>query len=89
MVALRNIGFSQVSSTGLDLSCVLLAAISRDLERRIVSSRDKMTDAIKLRAQDDSWEPTRFPDAKRLTLFIEEMNDMGVGGLRDYVTGMW
>ena len=77
----------QMSLNGLDLRFALQSSMSRELERRVVTARDQMLDAIKLRAQDDSWEPTRFADSRRLNEFLEEMNDIGVAGLGDYVTG--
>ena len=53
----------------------------------MVGARDKMLEAVKLRAQDETWQPTRFSDGRQLEAFLEDMNDLGVGGLRDYVTG--
>uniref|UniRef100_A0A2P2I0A0 Exocyst complex component 8-like n=1 Tax=Hirondellea gigas TaxID=1518452 RepID=A0A2P2I0A0_9CRUS len=77
---------NQVSHTGMDLRFALHSSMARDLERRVVSARDKMLDAIKLRAQDDNWQPTKLRDKRHLEHLLEEMNDIGVAGLRDYVT---
>ncbi|KAA0202246.1 hypothetical protein HAZT_HAZT004436 [Hyalella azteca] len=78
----------KASKTGLDLRFALHASMSRDLERRVASARDQMLDAIKLRAQDESWQPTKFTDERQLQTFMEEMNDIGVAGLNEYLTGI-
>ncbi|XP_018021643.1 exocyst complex component 8 isoform X2 [Hyalella azteca] len=85
-VSLADHYCKQASKTGLDLRFALHASMSRDLERRVASARDQMLDAIKLRAQDESWQPTKFTDERQLQTFMEEMNDIGVAGLNEYLT---
>ncbi|KAF2358031.1 Exocyst component Exo84 C-terminal [Trinorchestia longiramus] len=85
-VSLADHYCKQASKTGLDLRFALHSCMSRDLERRVVAARDQMLEAIKLRAQDESWQPTKFEDERQLQTFMEEMNDIGVAGLNDYLT---
>ena len=51
---------AQLRDIGLDLVFALHTLLLRDVERGIKDSKDKMLEAVKLRAQEDVWKPLAF-----------------------------
>ena len=76
-----------MTEIGLDLTFALHILLMRDVERWIKDGSQKMVEAVKLRAQEDTWKPTKFETKDQLTKFIEDMNDIGIGNIQSYCIG--
>lgn len=77
----------QLSDTGLELTFALHTLLLRDVEKWICDGRDKMIEAVKLRGQEDTWKMLKYETKEQLSKFIEDMNDLGIANIENYVMG--
>jgi len=71
--------------SGLDLLFLVDGHLRRNVERTICEHRDKHVDAVKLRAQEDKWEPINCFNKAGTERFLEEMATAVVPSVRSYV----
>ena len=71
----------------MDLTFALHMLLLRDTEKWIKDGRDKMIEAVKLRAQEDAWKVTKFDNKDQITRFFEDMETRGIGNIRSYHNG--
>nr|CAG4645380.1 EOG090X021B [Lynceus sp. MCZ IZ 141354] len=63
---------------GLDMSFALEAEVATSIERCLRESRDKLIDAIKLRALEDKWKPINLASKNGVQRFVDDMKDIGI-----------
>jgi hypothetical protein len=76
---------ANLSDSGLDLLFLVDAQLRRNVERTICEHRDKHVDAVKLRAQEDKWEPINCFNKAGTDRFLEEMGSAGIPSVRAHV----
>ncbi|KAJ4432975.1 hypothetical protein ANN_15232 [Periplaneta americana] len=77
----------QLCELGVDLRYQLDGLLRTPLTRALRDSREKLVDAVKLRAAEDKWRPMNLQSKAGLTKFLQEMSDIGVASIHTYVTG--
>ncbi len=70
---------------GLDLAFLVDAKFRRNVERTINEHRDKAVEAVKLRAQEDRWEPVNCFNKAGAERFLDEMSAAGIPSARNYL----
>ena len=70
---------------GLDLVFILDKSLKSDIERVIHDSSEKLIEAVKLRIKDDRWEGQDFKNKPALSKFLEEMKEVGLRSMEEYV----
>ena len=73
------------ASIGMDLVFYLDKHLKSDVDRIINEIRDKLLEAIKLRAAEDKWIPQNFQNKMKITKFLEDMKDNGIPSIDKYV----
>ncbi|KAB7497196.1 Exocyst complex component 8, partial [Armadillidium nasatum] len=76
----------QLSDIGLELSFMLHSLLLKDVEKWIKDGRDKMVEAVKLRAQEDGWKTLTYESKENFNKFLADMNDLGVPNVKSFVT---
>lgn len=76
---------AKLSDSGLDVSFLLDSQFRRHVDRTICEHRDKHVDAVKLRAQEDKWEPINCFNKAGTERFLEEMATAGIPSVRAHV----
>ncbi|XP_076355366.1 exocyst complex component Exo84 isoform X2 [Tachypleus tridentatus] len=84
-VALVKGHCDQLVEIGLDILFVLSNLLQADVERVITESRDKMLEAIKLRAAEDKWRPQNHQNKAGISKFVEDMTEIGIASIHRYV----
>lgn len=82
-----TIALSQLADIGLELTFSLHTLLLRDVEKWIRDGRDKMVEAVKLRAQEDTWKTLQYENRDKLNKFIQDMREIGVANVESYVMG--
>ncbi|PNF29096.1 Exocyst complex component 8 [Cryptotermes secundus] len=77
----------QLSELGVDLRYQLDGLLRTPLTRALRDAREKLVDAVKLRAVEDKWHPMNLQSKAGLTKFLQEMSDIGIASIHTYVTG--
>lgn len=77
----------QLKNIGLDLTFVLDAQVTPQIEKVILDARDKMLEAIRLRAQEEKWRPINFQNKAGVTKFLDDMVDIGIASIHTYIYG--
>ncbi|XP_063224214.1 exocyst complex component 8 [Bacillus rossius redtenbacheri] len=77
----------QLCELGLDLRYQLDGLLRTALCRALRDSREKLVDAVKLRAAEDKWRPLNLQSKAGLARFLQEMGDAGIAGVHAHVTG--
>lgn len=70
---------------GLDLSFVLNDLLSSHVERLVLEMRDKLLEAVKLRANDDKWRPQNLQNAANCKKLLDDLREMGVHSAEIYL----
>ena len=83
--SLRTQANHTLRHSGIDLLFLVDAHLRRNVERTICEHRDKHVDAVKLRAQEDKWEPINCFNKAGTERFLEEMTTAGLPSVRSYV----
>lgn len=78
---------TQLADIGLELTFSLHTLLLRDVEKWIRDGRDKMVEAVKLRAQEDTWKTLHYENRDKLNKFIQDMREIGVANVESYVMG--
>ena len=73
------------ASIGMDLTFYLDKHLKADVERIINEIKDKLLEAIKLRAAEDKWVPQNFQNKIKISKFFEDMKDNGIQSIEKYV----
>lgn len=82
----RFIFYLQLCHYGVDLVYQLDGALRNPLSRALRDCRDKLTEAVKIRAADDKWIPLNLISKQKLTRCLQEHAELGIQ-LDGYVTG--
>lgn len=77
----------QLRELGLDLCYQLDGQLRGPLSRALRETREKLVDAVKMRAAEDRWRPTNFQSKSGLKKFLQEMSDIGIASMHSHVTG--
>nr|CAD7398301.1 unnamed protein product [Timema cristinae] len=77
----------QLCELGLDLRYQLDGLLRTPLTRALRDSREKLVDAVKLRAAEDKWRPLNLQNKAGLGKFLQEMSDIGIASIHTHVTG--
>jgi len=77
----------QLCELGVDLRYQLDGLLRTPLTRALHDAREKLIDAVKLRAAEDKWHPMNLQSKAGLTKFLQEMSDIGIANIHTYVTG--
>ncbi|CAG2066159.1 unnamed protein product, partial [Timema podura] len=84
----RSCGYSSSSvNSALDLRYQLDGLLRTPLTRALRDSREKLVDAVKLRAAEDKWHPLNLQNKAGLSKFLQEMSDIGIASIHTHVTG--
>ena len=75
----------KLKEAGLDVVHHFDAKFRRNIERSICEHRDKHVEAVKLRAQEDKWEPINCFNRPGTERFVDEMSSAGIPSVRSYV----
>ncbi|XP_076033752.1 exocyst complex component Exo84 [Oratosquilla oratoria] len=75
----------QLSDIGLDLTFALHTQLLREVEKWIKDGQEKMVEAVKLRAQEDTWKTLQYNSKEQLQKFLDDMNDIGIANVESYV----
>ena len=75
----------KLKESGLDVVHLFDAKFRRNIERSICEHRDKHVEAVKLRAQEDKWEPINCFNRPGTERFVDEMSSAGIPSVRSYV----
>lgn len=73
------------TSIGIDLSFYLDKHLKTDVERIIAEIRDKLLEAIKLRAAEDKWLSQNMQNKLKIIKFSEDMRDNGISSVDKYL----
>ena len=73
------------SCIGIDLSFYLDKHMKTDVERIITEIRDKLLEAIKLRAAEDKWSSQNFQNKLKISKFVEDMKENGIALIEKYL----
>lgn len=65
---------------------MLHSLLLKDVEKWIKDGRDKMVEAVKLRAQEDGWKTLTYESKENFNKFLADMNDLGVPNVKSFVT---
>ncbi|XP_022251470.1 exocyst complex component 8-like [Limulus polyphemus] len=84
-VALVKGHCDQLVEIGLDILFDLSNLLQADVERVITESRDKMLEAIKLRAAEDKWRPQNHQNKAGISKFVEDMTEIGIASIHRYI----
>lgn len=76
----------RLADYGVDLTYRLDGALRTPLARALRDARDKLSDAVKMRAQDDRWIPYDLGSKQKLARCLQEHAELGLV-LDSYVTG--
>lgn len=76
----------QLCAYGIDLSYQLDGALRTPITRVLRDTRDKLIDAIKIKAAEDKWIPMSLRSKSGMTRCLQECSEMGLK-LDHYVTG--
>lgn len=76
----------QLCTYGIDLSYQLDGALRTPITRVLRDTRDKLIDAIKIKAAEDKWIPMSLRSKSGMARCLQECNEMGLK-LEEYVTG--
>lgn len=76
---------TKLKESGLDIVHLFDAKFRRNIERSICEHRDKHVEAVKLRAQEDRWEPINCFNRPGTERFVDEMSSAGIPSVRSYV----
>lgn len=77
----------QLCELGLDLRYQLDGQLRQPLVRLLRETREKLVDAVKMRAVEDRWRPTNLQNKAGLQRFLQEMSEIGIENLESQVTG--
>lgn len=75
---------NQLVDFGLDMVFLMNSLLCNDVERIILETKEKLCEAVKLRAT-EKWKPTNLQNKAGLDKFIEEMKEYGIGDIQNYV----
>ncbi|XP_040577089.1 exocyst complex component 8 isoform X2 [Lepeophtheirus salmonis] len=76
---------ANIQNEGLDVTFLIDGRIRQNVERTICEHRDKHVETVKLRAQDDKWEPINCFNHSGKEKFLSEMSKAGISSIRAYV----
>jgi hypothetical protein len=68
----------KLTEIGLDLTFSLLTLLQPDLHRAVQEAREKLIEAIKLRAAEDKWRPINTQSQAGLRKFVADMLELGL-----------
>ncbi|XP_035221386.1 exocyst complex component 8-like, partial [Stegodyphus dumicola] len=74
-----------LSEVGLDLSFVLNELLCSHVERLVTEMKDKLLEAIKLRANDDKWRPQNLQNAANSKKLLDDLREMGIDSAELYL----
>ncbi|XP_023224533.1 exocyst complex component 8-like [Centruroides sculpturatus] len=75
----------QLTDIGLDLSSLLDNLLQSDIERIIKESKDKLLEAINVRAVEDKWRKQNHQNKAGVMKFVDDMADLGITNVHNYV----
>lgn len=75
----------RLPEVGLDLSFVLNELLSSHVERLVTEMRDKLLEAIKLRANDDKWRPQNLQNTTNSKKLLDDLREMGFDTVETYL----
>jgi hypothetical protein len=73
------------TAIGVDFLFYLDRQLKTDVERIINEIRDKLLEAIKLRAAEDKWQSQNFGNKMKVSKFIEDMKENGISSIDSYI----
>ncbi|XP_015927483.1 exocyst complex component 8 [Parasteatoda tepidariorum] len=73
-----------LSNVGLDLSFVLNDLLAGQVERLVTEMRDKLLEAVKLRANDDKWRPQNLQTPANTKKLMDDLREMGISNVEVY-----
>ena len=73
------------ASIGIDLGFYLDKHLKTDVERIIAEIKDKLLEAIKLRAAEDKWVSQNFQNKIKILKFLEDMKENGIPFIDRYI----
>ncbi|XP_022188141.2 exocyst complex component 8 isoform X2 [Nilaparvata lugens] len=79
----------QLNDLGIDVCFQLEGQLSSPITRALVETRDKLVDAVKLRAAEDSWHPLNVVSRQALLRMNAEFTSHGLMDLHQFQTGEW
>ena len=71
----------------MDLSYQLDGQLREPLSRALLDARDKMVDAVKIRAYDDKWSHYNLHTKAGLSQVLQELADFGLNSVQNFTTG--
>nr|CAG4643760.1 EOG090X021B [Lepidurus arcticus] len=75
----------ELSGLGLDIEFALWTELGQWCERSLKEGRDKLLEAIKLRALEEKWRPLTLPSRQAVLRLQEDLEAVGVASLHTYV----
>lgn len=84
-VSLASSHCEQMTECGLDLCFLLNSLLRTEVERIMQETREKLLEAIKLRASEDKWRPMNFQNRAGLTKFLEDTAEIGITSMHTFV----
>lgn len=84
-VSMVRVRCQQLCEIGLDLVFVLDGVVRTDVENMVIESKNKLVEAVKLRAADDKWLPQNLQNKAGISRFLEDMMDIGISGIVSFI----
>ena len=84
-VALIRHHCHKLKNIGIDLLYYLDKQLKTDVERLITECKEKLLEAIKLRSNDDKWQPQNYTNTIKITKFIEDMKENGILTIEKFI----
>ncbi|CAL1296570.1 unnamed protein product [Larinioides sclopetarius] len=75
----------RLPEVGVDLSFVLNELLASHVERLVTEMRDKLLEAIKLRANDDKWRPQNLQNSANSKKLLDDLREMGIDSAESYL----
>nr|CAG4651628.1 EOG090X021B [Triops cancriformis] len=75
----------ELSGLGLDIEFALWSELGQWCERSLKEGRDKLLEAIKLRALEEKWRPLTLPSRQAVLRLQEDLEAVGVASLHTYI----
>lgn len=84
-IACARLQCDTLPEVGLDLSFLLNELLCSHVERLVTEMRDKLLEAVKLRANDDKWRPQNLQNSANCKKLLDDLREMGVHNAEVYL----
>uniref|UniRef100_T1J4C7 Exocyst component Exo84 C-terminal domain-containing protein n=1 Tax=Strigamia maritima TaxID=126957 RepID=T1J4C7_STRMM len=74
-----------MTNSGLDFVFHLDCQLQPQVEKIILDAKDKLLEAVKLRAQEDKWRPMNLQNKQGLEKFLDDTAELGLSIITKYV----